>query len=118
MQQNLEHKAMCHCHHESRDFYGVITFIEQKDCIFVQYYFDDDEHPVNTFKRHGNSRSSKKTYERTKESVKLSAHNSLLGPNKLTKFFKEVGGYLDVRSSSDFPRDIKQVTNLKYSKKH
>ena len=33
----------------------------------------------------------------------------------MTKFFKEVGDYLDVRSSSDFPRDRKQVTNLKYS---
>ena len=74
---------MFHCHHDSRDFYGVIIFIEQKDCIFVQYYFDDEEHPVNTFKRHGNSRSSKKSYERTKESVKLSAHNSFWDQNKL-----------------------------------
>ena len=69
-------KRCIHYHHESRDFHRVIIFIEQKDFIFVLYYFDDDEHPVNTFKRHGNSRSSKKSYKRTKESLKLSVRNS------------------------------------------
>ena len=40
-----------------------------------------------------------------------------LGPKEtVTKFFKEAGGYLDVRSRRDFLRDKKQVTNLKYSK--
>ena len=34
----------------------------------------------------------------------------------MTKIFKEAGGYLDVRSCNDLPRDRKQVTNLKYSK--
>ena len=34
----------------------------------------------------------------------------------MTKVFKEVGGYLDVRSCNDFPRDRKQVANLKFSK--
>ena len=112
-------KRCIHYHHESRDFHRVIIFIEQKDFIFVQYYFDDDEHPVNTFKRHGNSRSSKKIHKRTKESVKLSVRNSSVGPKETaSKNFKEAGGYLDVRSCSDFPRDRKQVTNLKYSKKH
>ena len=56
-------KQCIHYHHESRDFHRVIIFIEQNDFIFVQYYFDDDEHPVNTFKRHGNSRSSRKSYK-------------------------------------------------------
>ena len=65
----------------------LIIFIEQKDFIFVQYYFDDDEHPVNTFKRHGNSCSSKKSYKRTKESVKLSVRNSSLGPKETDKNF-------------------------------
>ena len=72
---------------EWRDFHRVIIFIEQKDFIFVQYYFDDDEHPVNTFKRHGNSCSSKKSYKRTKESVKLSVRNSSLGPKETDKNF-------------------------------
>ena len=112
-------KQCIHYHHESRDFHRVIIFIEQNDFIFVQYYFDDDKHPVNTFKRHGNSRSSKKSYKRTKESIKLSVCNSSLGPKEtVTKIFKEAGGYLDVRLCSDFPRDRKQVTNLKCSKKH
>ena len=52
------------------------------------------------------------------EGVKLSVHNSSPGPQEtVTKIFKEAGGYLDVCSCSDFPRDRKQVTNLKYSKK-
>ena len=86
---------------EWRDFHRVIIFIEQKDFIFVQYYFDDDEHPVNTFKRHGNSHSNKKSCKRTKVSVKL-ARNSSLGPKEtVTKIFKEAGGYLDVRSCSE-----------------
>ena len=112
-------KRCIHYHHESRDFHRVIVFIEQKDLIFVQHYFDNDEHLVNTFKRHGNSRSSKKSYKRTKESVKLSVRNSSLGlKGTVTKLFKEAAGYLDMCSCSDFPRDRKQVTNLKYSKKH
>ena len=68
-------KQCIHYHHESRDFHRVIIFIEQKDFIFVQYYFDDDEHPLNTFKRHGNSRSNKKSCRRTKDFVKLSVCN-------------------------------------------
>ena len=35
----------------------------------------------------------------------------------MTKIFKEASDYLGVCSCSDFPRDRKQVTNLKYSKK-
>ena len=56
-------KRCIHSHHESRDFHRVIIFIEQKDFIFVQYYFDADKHPVNTFKRHVNLHSSKKSYK-------------------------------------------------------
>ena len=45
-----------------------------------------------------------------------SARNSSLEPKEAaTKLFKEAGGYLDVRSCSDFPWDRKQVANLKYS---
>ena len=85
-------KRCIHYHHESRDFHRVITFIEQKDFIFVLYYFDDDEHPVNTFKRHGNSRSSKKSYKRTKESIKLSVRNSFTRTKRNCdkKFFKKL----------------------------
>ena len=112
-------KRCIHYHHESRDFQRVIIFIEQKYFIFVQCYFDNDEHPVNTFKQHDNPRSSKISYKRTKESVKLSVRNSSLGPKEtVTKIFKEADSYLDVRSCSNFPRDRKQVPNLKYSKKH
>ena len=110
-------KRCIHYHHESRDFHRAIIFIEQIYFIFVQYYFEDDEHPVNTFKQHGISCSSKKSYKRREESVKLSVCNSSLEPKEsVAKIFKEAGGYLYLRSCSDFPRDRAQVTNLKYSK--
>ena len=55
-----------HYHRKSRDFLRVTIFVEGTDFIFVQYYFDGEEHEIDTSNPHGNSNVTKKPYRRTK----------------------------------------------------
>ena len=96
-----------HYHHKSRDFHRVIIFVEGSDFIFVQYYFDGEEHEIDTSNPHGNSNVTTKLCRRTKQSVKISARNLNIGRPKGTveKLFHKVGGFDNVRSNSDYPEN-------------
>ena len=69
-------------------------------------------------KYHDNSKSSTKSYKRTKESLKNVIRKSYAGPkDTITNIYREDGGYSVVRSYSDFPRNCKQVSNIRYAEK-
>ena len=108
-----------HYHRKSRDFHRVTIFVEGTNFIFVQYYFDGEEHEIDTSNPHGNSNVTKKPYRRTKQSVKISARNLNIGGPKATveKLFHKAGGLDNVRSNSDFPKNCNQVSNLRYFQK-
>ena len=95
-----------------------MIFINGVDYIFVQYYFEDEGHPINITKQHGNWKSNTKSYRRTKKSVKNTIRKSSVGPkDTITNIYREAGGYSAARSCSDFPRNRKQISNIRYSEK-
>ena len=98
-----------HYHRKSRDFHRVTIFVEGTDFIFVQYYFDGEEDEINTSNSYGNTNvtKTKKPHRRTKQSVKISARNLNIGGPKATveKLFHKAGGFDNVRSNSDFPKN-------------
>ena len=108
-----------HCHCKSRDFHRVTIFVEGSDFIFVKFYFDWEEHEIDTSNPHGNSNVTKQPRSRTKQSVKISARNlNIDGPKgTVEKLFHKVGGFDNVRSNSDYPKNCKQVSNLGYFQK-
>ena len=108
-----------HYHRISRDFHRVTIFVERSDFFFVQYYFDGEEHEIDTSNTHGNSNVTKKPCRRTKQSAKISARNLNIGGPKATveKLYHKVGGFDNVRSNSDYPKNCKQVSNLGYFQK-
>ena len=108
-----------HYHRKSCDFHRVTIFVDGTDFIFVQYYFDGEEHEIDTSNPHGNSNATKKLYRRTKQSVKISACNLNIGGPKATveKMFHKEGGFDNVRSNIDFPKNRKEVSNLRYFQK-
>ena len=114
----MESSAL-HYHRKSRDFHRVTIFVEGTNFIFVQYYFDGEEHEIDFSNPHGNSNVTKKPYRRTKQSVKISARNLNKGGPKATveKLFHKAGGFGNVTSNSDFPKNCKQVSNLHYFQK-
>ena len=111
-------KRFIYYHHQSEDFHRVMIFIDGVDYIFVQYYFEDEEHLVNITKQHSNSKSNAKSYRRTKESVKNAIRKSSVGPkDTITNIYQQAGGYSAVRSCSDLPRNRKQISNMRYAEK-
>ena len=57
-------------HRKSNDFHKVILTAENVDYIFLQCYFDENEHEVEINVPHGNAKRLKKPHRRTKESEK------------------------------------------------
>ena len=57
-------------HHKSNDFHKVILTVENVDYIFLQYYFDENEHKVDINAPNGNAKRLKTPLRSTKESVK------------------------------------------------
>ena len=91
-----------------------MTFIDGMDYIFWQYYFEDEEHLINITKQHDNSKSNKKSYGRTKESVKITIRKSSVGPKKIIiNIYQQAGEHSAIRSCSDFPRNCKQISNIR-----
>ena len=69
-------------------------------------------------KYHDNSKSNTKSYKRTKESLKNVIRKSYAGPkDTITNIYQEDGGYSVVHSCSDFPRNRKQISNIRYAEK-
>ena len=69
-------------------------------------------------KYHHNSKSNTKSYKRTKEPLKNVIRKSHAGPkDTITNIYREDGGYSVFRSCSNFPRNRKQISNIRYAKK-
>ena len=69
-------------------------------------------------KHHDNSKSNTKSYKRTRESLKNALRKSYAGPkDTITNIYREAGGYSAVRSCSDFPRNRKQISKIRYTEK-
>ena len=69
-------------------------------------------------KYHDNSKSNNKSDKRTKESLKNVISKSYAGrKDTITNIYREDGGYSVVRSWSDFPRNRKQISNIRYAEK-
>ncbi|CAC5413221.1 unnamed protein product [Mytilus coruscus] len=83
--------------------------------VFVQYYFEDEEHAVLVHP-HGNRKQDNKPYKRTQETVKNTIRE--LNMNKRPKdvfhtILERTGGIENLTSGSQKPRDMQQVYNLK-----
>ena len=89
--------------------------VENVDYIFLQYYFDEHEHEVEINASHGSAKRFKKPHRRTKESVKDAVKKSGKAARKVVQdIFLEHGGFQNVKSPNDFPKNQKQVSNLRY----
>ncbi|CAC5370339.1 unnamed protein product [Mytilus coruscus] len=83
--------------------------------VFVQYYFEDEEHAV-LVQPNGSRNHDNKPYKRTQETVKNTIRE--LNMNKRPKdvfhtILKRTGGIENLTSGSQKPRDMQQVYNLK-----
>ena len=88
---------------------------ENVDYIFLQYYFDENGHEVEINVPHRNSKRLKNPYRRTKESAKDSVKKSNKAARKIVQdIFLEHGGFQNVKSPSNFPKNRKYVSNLRY----
>ena len=102
-------------HRKSNDFRKVILTVENVDYIFLQYYFDENVHEVDINAPHGNAKRLKKPHRRTKESVKDAVKKSGEVARKVVQdIFLQHGGFQNVQSPSNFPKNRKQVSNLRY----
>ena len=102
-------------HRKSNDFHKVILTVENVDYIFLQYYSDANEHEVDINPPHCNAKRLKKPHRHTKESVKDVVKKSGKVARKVVQdIFLEHGGFQNVQSPSDFPKNRKQVSNLRY----
>ena len=89
--------------------------VENVDYIFLQHYFDEHEHEVEINASHGSAKRLKKPHRRTKESVKDAVKKSGKAARKVVQdIFLEHGGFQNVKSPNDFPKNQKQVSNLRY----
>ena len=64
----------------SIDFHRVIIFVKKSFFIFMQYYFDKEEHNVKTDLSHGSSKTNTWPHKCTKESVKTAIKGSISRP--------------------------------------
>ena len=103
------------CRRKSNDFHKVILTVENVDCIFLQYYFDENEHEIDINAPHGNGKRLKKPHRHTKVSVKDAVKKSDKAARKVVQdIFLEHGGFQNVKSPTDFTKNRKQVFNLRY----
>eukprot|EP00794_Sanderia_malayensis_P020732 gene20731-biopygen17115 len=121
-QRSTYHATRFIYHHvEAPDFHRVLVKVDNKDnkCmpyVYLQYYFDQEEHHVTPTLPHGNSKK-KVPFQRTKESVKEKRKTACVveKPKNLVQMsFEGAGGLANVRSAGDMARDRKQVSNFKY----
>lgn len=98
----------------SIDFHKVIILVEKSDFIFMQYYFDQEDHNFKTDLPHGISKTNSRPHKRTKESVKIAIKESISRPKDVVNdLFQHAGGTLGIKSTSDFPKSCKQVKDLR-----
>ena len=91
-----------------------MIFIDGVDYIFLQCYFEDEEYLINITKQHYNSKSKAKSFGKTKEPVKNTIRKSSAGPkDTITNIYQKDGGYSVIRFCSDFPRNRKQISNIR-----
>ena len=91
-----------------------MIFIDGVDYIFLQCYFEDQENLINITKQNYNSKSNAKSFGKTKELVKNTIRKSFVGPNEtITNIYQQDGGYYVIRFCSDFPRNRKQISNIR-----
>ncbi len=95
-----------------------LQFIEYPRWIFVQYIFDDTEHPVQLSVHENCKRKHSSVYVRTKESTiqslkeKTAVQTPKVAYHEVTK---EHGGVLEASSISDLPRDSAQAKYRRHS---
>ena len=101
----------------SNDLHRTVIKLQGEDSnkVFVQYYFDKEEHPVSV-KPHGNSKNNNKstkytrTKETTKERIKDLGQQGLKPKRVFHQILEEEGGLGQLRSSDQIPRHRQQVS--------
>ena len=110
-----------HHHQSTATFHRRISYViddEGKTVQYavVQYLFDDgNEIPVVVLP-HGNAKRVSSSYRRTQKST-LSKMKKTAGKPKhvISKVFDEAGGMLGASSSSEIPRNRRQIYNIQHS---
>ena len=85
--------------------------------VLVQYIFEGREHAISS-DPHKNSKKGEGGFFRTKSSVlqklKSEVKSKMSMAGIYDKAFEDAGGVLNFQARGDLPRNIKQVSNLKY----
>lgn len=83
----------------------------------LEYRFDDKEHKI-TSDGHKNARQERKESLRTIPNVLLKLKSGMKSRSPVATIydqtFEYAGGIVNFQSRADFPRNLKQVSNLKY----
>ena len=119
---DLEVKRYTYIHKSHPDFHKVIIAVWKKGCkmpfplFYVQYYFEDAEHPINFFHSHGNSKRPddvrKFTNFSVKQQIKTLSQKGMKGKALFNKISKSVGGFEHARTSAEIPSSYTQIYDI------
>ena len=106
-------------HDDSPDFHKIIVAVYVGNSItplphfYVQYYFDNEEHPIYFTKSHGNSKNPAKIIQHTTYSVRKQIKNLANKGIKRKEIFNRViqsaGGFEGANSSEEPPASYTKI---------
>ena len=109
-------------HRENRDFHRVFLTLEDSKAnivplMYIQYYFDREEHPISVILPHGNDKTKNPApFQSTKASVRQkikTAPKSEARRQIFSRIFDEAGGFDNIKGFGDHPRNRNQISNLR-----
>ena len=75
----------------------------------MQYYFDKEEHNINTDLPLGSSKTNTRPHKHTNKSVKIAIKESISRQKDVDDQFQHAGGALGVKSTLKFPKSRQEV---------
>lgn len=96
---NISVQRATYYHKEHKDFHKVVVTVSTFPVVFLQYYFDGQEHLVIPTEPHGNTKGHKTPFIRTKPSFVENIRSSK-AKSKQTQIniYDEAGGLLVARN--------------------
>ena len=83
---------------------------------YVQYYFDNEEHPISFTKSHGNSKNPEKIIQHTTYSVRNQIKNlaseGIKGKEIFNRVIQSAGGFEGANSSAELPASYTQIYDI------
>ena len=109
-------------HNNSPDFHKIIVAVYVGNSItplphfYVQYYFDNEEHPISFTKSHGSSKNPAKIIQHTTYSVRYQIKNlaskGIKGKEIFNRVFQSAGGFEGANSSAKLPASYTQIYDI------